>query len=247
VIPQRGPLVEGLRHDPVEVALESGKEMVLETRIHGASGRPYELRPVGGGGTPVTKNSPLKVGTGKVTLQYERVFGNSSIGSVKIDPRIAGLATGKLELEVEAAPAGRPKSLTPEEAVRAAYDPTRAKAFNDHKPAVEFEVEVVTTATWAKLIDVPKDAVWEKGRGPEDVGLRSRTPLDGVRVRFGAVLTADVIRQLNRAGIPDVEKHFRGKTVRVTGAISKHDHNIYGRTVEVEIVVNDLGQLEVVN
>jgi hypothetical protein len=53
---------------------------------------------------PATQEYPLKVGTGKVTLQYERVFGNSSIGSLKIDPKIARLATGKLELDVADAP-----------------------------------------------------------------------------------------------------------------------------------------------
>lgn len=107
VIPQKGPSVEGLRHVPIEVSLEPGKEMVLETRIHGASGRPYELRPADGGGTPTTRNSPLRVGTGKITLQYERVFGNSSIGRLEIAPALAELATGKLELEVtEAAQSG---------------------------------------------------------------------------------------------------------------------------------------------
>jgi hypothetical protein len=39
-------------------------------------------------------------GTGKFQVQYERVFGNSSSGSIKIDPGLSKLATGKLELEV---------------------------------------------------------------------------------------------------------------------------------------------------
>ena len=99
-IPQATSEVMGQVHVPVAVALEPGKEIVLETRIHGAAGVPYELRPAGGGGTPATRDHPLKVGTGKVTVQYERVFGNSSIGRIKIDPAIAGLATGKLEIEV---------------------------------------------------------------------------------------------------------------------------------------------------
>ncbi|QEG30224.1 ECF RNA polymerase sigma factor SigE [Gemmata obscuriglobus] len=97
-IPQATVAVMGVLHAPIKVSLEPGKEAVLETRIHGASGVPYELR--SDGGTPMTKNHPLKVGTGKVVLQYERVLGSSSIGALKVDPMIARLSTGKLELEV---------------------------------------------------------------------------------------------------------------------------------------------------
>src|SRR5262249_35606612 len=99
-IPQDKVGVTGVVHVPVEVSLDPGKEVVLETRIHGASGRPYELGPADGGRQAATKNHPLRVGTGKVTLRYEKVFGNSSIGRLKIDPDLAELATGKLELEV---------------------------------------------------------------------------------------------------------------------------------------------------
>src|SRR5205823_4681775 len=45
-----------------------------------------------------------RFGTGKFSVQYERVFGSSSIGSIKIDPMLSKLATGKLELEVKSAP-----------------------------------------------------------------------------------------------------------------------------------------------
>ncbi|HYH67790.1 MAG TPA: hypothetical protein VD866_24045, partial [Urbifossiella sp.] len=99
-IPQATSDVLGVAHVPVEVSLEPGKDVVLGTRIHGTAGVPYELRPATGGGTPATRAHPLRVGTGKVALRYERVFGNSSIGSVKLDPAIAGLATGALEIEV---------------------------------------------------------------------------------------------------------------------------------------------------
>ena len=99
-IPQATTGVTGVVHVPVEVSLEPGKDVVLGTRIHGTSGVPYELRPAAGGGPTATQNHPLKVGTGKVSLRYDRVFGNSSIGSVKLDPRIAALGTGRLELDV---------------------------------------------------------------------------------------------------------------------------------------------------
>jgi hypothetical protein len=101
---QHGTTVTGLIHVPVQVTLEPGKEIELESRIHGASGRRYELRPASGGGTPMTRESPLVMGTGKVSLQYERVFGKSSAGSIKFDPDLSKLATGKLELEVKSDP-----------------------------------------------------------------------------------------------------------------------------------------------
>lgn len=102
-IPQATTDVMGF-HVPVEVTLEPGKEVVLESRFHGACGWPYELRPAGGAGKAATKESHLVVGTGKVGIQYERVFGNSSAGGIKLDPALAKLATGKLELEVESDP-----------------------------------------------------------------------------------------------------------------------------------------------
>jgi hypothetical protein len=96
--------VTGLIHLPVEGKVDPGKEVVLETRIHGAAGQPYELRPADGGGKPATRSHPLHVGTGKITLQYERVFGDTSIGRLEVDPALAELATGKLELVVTDAP-----------------------------------------------------------------------------------------------------------------------------------------------
>lgn len=92
-------------HVPVRVTLEPGKEIVIESRFHGATGWRYELRPASGGGKPATRVSPLLVGTGKVSLRYERVFGNSSSGQIKIDPALSKLATGTLELEIKPAPA----------------------------------------------------------------------------------------------------------------------------------------------
>jgi RNA polymerase sigma factor (sigma-70 family) len=118
--PQSTTGVTGVIHVPVEVTLEPGKEVVLESRFHGASGWPHELVPARGGGTPKTKDWPLVVGTGKVGLQYERVFGNSSIGRIKLDPALEKLATGMLELEVKPEPpaAAAPAAESPEEKVK---------------------------------------------------------------------------------------------------------------------------------
>jgi RNA polymerase sigma factor (sigma-70 family) len=101
-VPQRKTLVTGLIHVPVEVTLEPGQEIELESRIYGASGLRHELRPAGGGGNSSTGGAaPLYVGTGKASVQYERVFGNTSAGRIKLDPTLSKLATGKLELDVK--------------------------------------------------------------------------------------------------------------------------------------------------
>ena len=65
------------------------------------------------------------------------------------------------------------------------------------------------------------------------------------QARFLAILTPNAITQLNKAGIRDIEKHFSGKTVRVTGPIVKQDYRGRGTPLEVEIVIDDLSQLEV--
>jgi RNA polymerase sigma factor (sigma-70 family) len=94
-IPQHKLTMLGF-HSPMEVSLSPGKEIELESRL----ALRYVLRPASGGGKPTTKEQPLLVGTGKVSLQYERVFGNSSAGSTDFDPALSKLATGKLELEI---------------------------------------------------------------------------------------------------------------------------------------------------
>jgi hypothetical protein len=112
-VPQHRTSVLGF-HPPVEVSLEPGKDTELESRLAGgarlagASGLRYELRPASGGGKPTTEEQPLFVGTGKVSLQYVRVFGNSSAGRIELDPALSKLTTGKLELEIKSAPPAAP-------------------------------------------------------------------------------------------------------------------------------------------
>lgn len=83
--------VLGLIHLPVEVTLAAGKEIEL-----------YELKPEL---KPASDNAPngtsVLHGTGTFQLQYDPVFGNSSLGGIKVDPTLSKLATGKLELEVK--------------------------------------------------------------------------------------------------------------------------------------------------
>ena len=60
-------------------------------------------------------------------------------------------------------------------------------------------------------------------------------------------MTADAIGQLNQAGIRDIEKHFRGRTIRVRGAISWCAYDGFGTPPEVEVVVEELSQLDVID
>ncbi|HEV3445357.1 MAG TPA: TIGR03067 domain-containing protein [Gemmataceae bacterium] len=69
-------------HLPKQVNLAPGKEIELYGEL--------EVRP--------------DFGTGKVGVQYGRVFGNSSSGQIKLDPNLSKLATGKLELEIKSDP-----------------------------------------------------------------------------------------------------------------------------------------------
>jgi RNA polymerase sigma factor (sigma-70 family) len=83
-------------HKPVEMNLAPGKEIELyELKL--------ELRPASESGKAMFSTL---YGTGKFHIQYERVFGNSSSGTITLDPALSKLATGKLELEIkpEAAP-----------------------------------------------------------------------------------------------------------------------------------------------
>jgi RNA polymerase sigma factor (sigma-70 family) len=102
-------------HSPVDVTLEPGKEIELESRLAGGpghSGYRYQLWPTSSRGKVRTEEQPLYVDTGKVTLQYERVLGNSSAGGIKLDPVLSKLATGKLELAVKDAEKRKQEGLT---------------------------------------------------------------------------------------------------------------------------------------
>jgi RNA polymerase sigma factor (sigma-70 family) len=82
-------------YKPWDAKLEPGKEIEL-----------YELNVElsNGQGIGIPKGSTL-MGTGRFSVQYERVLGNSFLSSVpiKLDPVLSKLATGKLKLEVKEA------------------------------------------------------------------------------------------------------------------------------------------------
>jgi RNA polymerase sigma factor (sigma-70 family) len=81
-----GYLDTAIFHIPVDVNLAPGKEIVL--------------------GEVALLTTLL--GRGKFSVQYERVFGNSSVATIKLDPTLSKLATGKLELEIKSDPPAAP-------------------------------------------------------------------------------------------------------------------------------------------
>jgi hypothetical protein len=98
-VPQPGKaFAGGTAHLPKEVSLPPGKETELADVT-------YELRPPSDWTTKnSTKNFAPLYGSGKVGIQYERVFGNSLLTKIKIDPNLSKLATGTLELEIKPTP-----------------------------------------------------------------------------------------------------------------------------------------------
>jgi RNA polymerase sigma factor (sigma-70 family) len=92
---QDGTNADGLGHHPTEVNLAPGKEIEL-----------YELKRELSPANEIGNEHFSKLyGTGKVRVHFDRVFGLSSLsGRFKVDPALSKLATGKLELEIKAAP-----------------------------------------------------------------------------------------------------------------------------------------------
>src|SRR6202040_3041595 len=89
-------------------AVTDGKGRLVPAALRSLFGvhlpRPVNLAP----GKEIELYGELEVrpdfGTGKVSIQYGRVFGNSSSGQIELDPNLSKLATGKLELEIKADP-----------------------------------------------------------------------------------------------------------------------------------------------
>jgi RNA polymerase sigma factor (sigma-70 family) len=81
-------------HMPVEVNLAPGKEIEL-----------YELNlEPRSAAQSVNERERTLYGTGKFSVQYERILGNSSFGFIRIDPPLSKLATGNLDLEIRSDP-----------------------------------------------------------------------------------------------------------------------------------------------
>lgn len=111
---------------------------------------------------------------------------------------------------------------------------------------MEFKVQFATKAILVKSDGTKKDAGWIHGHSPKYICLRPQSPTGRQQARFLAILTENTIKQFTKVGIEDIEKHFSGKTVRVTGRTSRQDYRGRGTPLEVEIVIDDVRQLEVV-
>jgi hypothetical protein len=175
-------------HGPTEAILEPGKEIVLETRMHGVSGSPYKLLPPDGGGKVSTNDWPLFVGTGMVSLQYERVIGNSSSGFLnKLDPALEKLATGKLELEVTDGPPLSNKEL--------------GGTWKGEKDGVEVEVKFTGADDiwWAVTVDTNTPFARKRTRTAADMKLEDDKS-GAVHLRFisNAKPTGTVLARLER-------------------------------------------------
>jgi hypothetical protein len=150
-----GLLDTAIFHVPVDVNLAPGKETVL-----GEVELPMSL-----------------IGTGKFTLQYERVFGNSLAGNVTPDPTLSKLATGKLELDVkDEAPPGKTDGPSGSRASDASTDseaayPTadivvqyRDETGREVRDLQQFRVEDAETV--AKLASHFPGILGDRGSGP---------------------------------------------------------------------------------
>lgn len=88
-----------------------------------------------------------------------------------------------------------------------ASDSRPRRELNATRSAVEFKVESVTKSILVKA-STEKDAGWAHGHSPEDLCLCPPCPITKEQARFVAIRTGDTIRQLDRAGTKDIDKHF---------------------------------------
>jgi RNA polymerase sigma factor (sigma-70 family) len=102
------PAVTDGQGKPVRLASVTAFGFHVRGEVKLAPGQEIELYQLKLELRPVSESSKDRFstlyGTGKFQIQYERVFGNSSSGQIKLDPNLEKLATGKLELEVKADP-----------------------------------------------------------------------------------------------------------------------------------------------
>jgi hypothetical protein len=98
LVPQPEVIPDIGERDAGVVELPPGKEIELHELKR-------QLRPASESGSRKFMRPYALYGTGKVSVQYEQVFGLPSMGAPgwKLDPALSKLATGKLELEVKEA------------------------------------------------------------------------------------------------------------------------------------------------
>jgi RNA polymerase sigma factor (sigma-70 family) len=153
-------------HVPQEVTLAPGKEIEL-----------YELKlGLMPANDPGNKWSETVYATGKFLIQYEQVFGNSSSGTIMLDPILSKLATGKLDLEIKADPppekgqADEPPWGDVVEGVQARLSPKKRQWKASEAPAFEFDLRNQGKKTFHGAVataycELQVDGKWYKYRG----------------------------------------------------------------------------------
>jgi RNA polymerase sigma factor (sigma-70 family) len=159
-------------HLPVEVSLAPGKEIELESRLGGASGLRFQLLRASDREKPSDRKfRPLFVGTGKVSVQYGRVLGNSSSGTITLDPALSNLATGKLELEIKSDPPATERAATRTETapVVAAFPSTSTLAAgqDEKKPPKSVSDRDKLQGTW-RIVEVIVDGQPARRQNPTE-------------------------------------------------------------------------------
>jgi hypothetical protein len=197
-------------------------------------------------------------GTGKFHIKYEDV---PVVGEVRLGSPGMTLTTGRLELEVKEAEKPPQKGLpkpnvekktvyTPDEAMLA-QEKAKGKAIDGSKSnivTVEFKVQAVTKPTEIK-VTAEKDSPWAIGHSPDDLSLHPQPPKKFQEKQFTAILTPNVVKQLNGVGIRDVGKHFVGRTIRISGRIRQQNYSGDEPPIEThyDLVIEDVSQFETVD
>ena len=169
-IPQARLLALG-EHEPEEVSLPKGKEIELASVQ-------FDLLPARERGDARTgRFPPLYADAGKVSLQYERVFGNTSSGSIKVNPGWLKLATGKLQLEIKQEKHNPPKAKGDKEKLQGTWRvlvlETEGLRLGEGRPELK-EAKVVIAGNTLKFID-PANKENKRGRSTSNSTPR-RTP-----------------------------------------------------------------------
>jgi RNA polymerase sigma factor (sigma-70 family) len=216
-VPQPRYEAGGQVHIPVEVNLAPGKEIEL-----------YELeRELGPTSESGNNRFYTLYGTGKVSVQYERVLGNSSSGTITLDPTLSKLATGKLELEIKSDP---PPATWGKEVVGLqaglAYRPGERRAY--------YYGEMVTLVVWVRNVGkeeakfqylypvIEHQPIVTDGDGkpvpqPNDKSLGQRLPLEVNLAPGKAIVLHELKRQIRPASESGNKKD---STLYGTGKIS---------------------------
>jgi hypothetical protein len=139
------------------------------------------------------------------------------------------------------------KVYTPEEVMHSS-SADRAAIFNRKGATVQFVVRRVNPASKIQAGNT-SDSGWIPGHAPGDISLHSVERVNFTQTQFALQMTTRALKQLKRLGIHAPEKHFHGKTIRVTGQITGSMPLLANVVcgVHYELVIDDVSQIEAVD